>query len=129
MPGVVAAATPTTVLPGSLCSAFSETRTFRTLISGPYADGRDQRQSQALSSRKAWAISKRLPYAAWLLLRDFYLARRGPSEEFYFYPRYADHDPAGQSITGRHIVRFAGALSGAYHVARFEAGLQLIEVE
>jgi hypothetical protein len=128
MPGVVAAANPATVLPTGLALAFTETRTFRTLIVGPYADGRDQRRSEALTSRKAWALTRRLAYSDWLTLRNFYLARRGPAEEFYFYPRPTDHDPAGQSVTGRYTVRFAGAFSGAYDLARFEAAFELIEV-
>jgi hypothetical protein len=51
------------------------------------------------------------------LLRDFYLARGGCSQEFYFYPRLVDHDPTGQSITGRHRP-LAGALTGSYQMAR-----------
>jgi hypothetical protein len=129
MPGLVAAANPTTVLPAGLARALTETRTFRTLISGPYNDGRDQRRSEALTSRKAWTLTRRLAYSDWLALRNFYLARRGPAEEFYFYPRVADHDPTGQSATGRYTVRFASALSGTYGVPRFEAAFELIEVE
>jgi len=129
MPGSVSAANPTTVLPAGLARAFTETRTFRTLIAGPYADGRDQRRTEALVSRKAWRLARRLAYPDWLALRDFYLARRGPAEEFYFYPYLADHDPTGQSIRGRYLVRFAGALSGTYEIARLEAAFELIEVE
>jgi hypothetical protein len=59
------------------------------------------------------ALAKRLTPAQLQTLRNFYAARNGPGEPFYFYdphetsPKFSC-DPTGAAITGRHIVRFNG---------------------
>ena len=66
-------------------------------------------------------------------LRDFYLARKGPTESFYFYdpyetnPRFS-HDPTGTSLYGRYTVRFAGAWEQAVSFARADASIELMEI-
>ena len=45
------------------------------------------------------------------MLREFYDARRGPAEPFYFYDPYetnpkSSYDPTGQVTIGRYTVRF-----------------------
>lgn len=128
MPGVVSVANPTTVLPYALSASYVESRSSRTRVSGPYGDGRDQRASLVNVSRKVWNISRRTTYSEWIAIRDFYLARRGPLEPFYFYPLAAEHDPTGASTTGRYIVRFAGEVTSEYGLGRISSRFDLIEV-
>ena len=128
MPGNVQQANPSTVLPYSLCSAFSETRQLATRLSGPYSDGRDQRAALATTSRKLWRLGKRLTLPEWTALRNFFLARKGSVEPFWFYPVKAEHDPTGISSIGRFTVRFEGALSETYSMSRSDVGLRLVEI-
>jgi hypothetical protein len=128
MPGSLSTAAPSTVLPRSLYSAFNEQHVFPMRECGPYVDGRSQRAYTGSGSRKIWALTKRLTYAEWLLLEDFYVDRRGSLEPFYFYPFYSHYDATGVSTTGRFIVRFDCAITRAYSVGRQEVGLRLVQV-
>jgi hypothetical protein len=128
VPANLQLAQPSTVLPYSLSATFSERRSFPIIENDPYADGRTQRTYQALISRKAWSFGKRLAYTEWLVLRDFFRARKGMTQPFYFYPNQADHDPTGVSIIGRFAVRFEGALSETYNVGRHGIELALVEI-
>jgi hypothetical protein len=121
-------ASPSTVLPYSLCTAFIERRAFPIVENEPYVDGRTQRSYQAVISRKAWSLAKRLTWSEWSVLRGFYFARKGPLEPFYFYATMTEHDPAGESIIGRHIVRFEGTLAETYNIGRHGVELALVEV-
>ena len=129
MPGNVAAAVATAVMPSSLCSVFRETRAWPVRESSGYADGRYQADVQAEASRKAWEIGKLLTFAQWLTLSAFYETSLGPQKPFYWYPNIADYDPTGSYTAGRHKVRFDGALSRTYRLGRQEASLRLIEIE
>jgi hypothetical protein len=51
MPGSVANAVPTTVLPNSLSRAFTHTREY-PVIDNEYRNGESQRSAQAATSRK-----------------------------------------------------------------------------
>jgi hypothetical protein len=128
VPANLQPAQPSTVLPYSLSASFTERHSFPSIENDPYADGRTQRTYQALISRKAWSLAKRLPWTDWIELRDFYQARKGMTQPFYFYPNKADHDPTGASIIGRFTVRFEGALSETYNVGRHGIELALIEI-
>jgi hypothetical protein len=128
VPASLQVAQPATVLPHSLCSAFSEQRSFPIVANEPYVDRRTQRSFQANISRKAWSLGKRLAYTEWLALRDFFRARKGMTQPFYFYPNNADHDPTGTSVTGQFTVRFQGALSETYNVGRHGIELALVEI-
>ncbi|MBE0657540.1 MAG: hypothetical protein IH602_07605 [Bryobacteraceae bacterium] len=129
MPGNVAAAVASAVVPSSLCSVFRETRAWQVRESGGYADGRYQAEVQAESSRKSWEIGKLLTFAQWLALSQFFDTRNGAQKPFYWYPNIADYDPIGSYTTGRYLVRFDGALSRTYRLGRQEASLRLIEIE
>ncbi len=84
MPGSVANAAPLTVLPLSLCRAFSHAREY-AVIDNEYKNGESQRSKQVATSRKSWKTTRRLTPAILGTFRDFYEARRGPLEPFYFY--------------------------------------------
>ncbi len=88
---------------------------------------------QATNSRKRWRLAKRLAPATLQTLRDFYDARKGPTEPFYFYDPYESspkfsHDPTGQTVAGRYTVRFAGEWSQTVSLGRADVSIELIEV-
>jgi hypothetical protein len=132
MPGPVANAAPSTVMPNSLSSAFAHTREY-PVIDNEYRNGESQRSAQASTSRKKWTLSKRLAPARLAELRVFYDARGGTHEPFYFYdpyetnPRFS-HDPAGVAVTGRYIVRFNSDWSQSVTPGRSDVQLELIEL-
>lgn len=132
MPGSVQNAAPATVLPHSLCRAFEHEREY-PVLDNEYRNGESQRSAQAANSRKRWRLAKRLPPAQLGSLRDFYDARKGPTEPFYFYdpyetnPRFS-YDPTGQAVAGRYTVRFAGEWNQTVSLGRSDVSIELIEV-
>lgn len=132
MPGSVQNAAPLTVMPPSLSRAFVHEREY-PLLDNEYRQGESQRSVQASNSRKRWRLAKRLAPAALATLRDFYDARRGPTEPFYFYAPYETnpkftHDPTGQATAGRYTVRFANAWSESVTLGRADLAIELIEL-
>lgn len=133
MPGSVANASPVTVLPRMLCIAFACSRDY-AMIGNDYANGESQRSLLVASSRKAWRQSLRLAPAALVALRNFFEARRGNLEPFYYYDPYdvapvgSNWDGSGSSATGRYTVRFVGGWSQETGIARSNASLELIEI-
>lgn len=132
MPGSVQNAAPSTVLPLSLCRAFAHSREY-PVIENEYRNGESQRFVQASNSRKRWQLAKRLAPAALQALRDFYDARSGPTEPFYFYDPYDTnpkftHDPTGVATTGRYTVRFESEWNQSVGLGRAEVDLTLLEV-
>lgn len=132
MPGSVQNAAPATVLPHSLCRAFTHEREY-PVLDNEYRNGESQRSAQASNSRKRWRLAKRLTPAQLAALRDFYDARKGPTEPFYFYDPYEtnpkfSHDQNGQAAAGRYAVRFAGEWSQSVSLGRADVSIELIEV-
>jgi hypothetical protein len=132
MPGSVQNAAPLTVLPASLSRAFVHEREYPAL-DNEYRNGESQRSVQAANSRKRWRVAKRLTPALLSALRDFYEARKGPAEPFYFYDPYEtspkfSHDSAGQTVAGRYTVRFASPWEQSTSLARADLTLELIEL-
>jgi phage-related protein len=132
MPGSVQNAVPLTVLPASLSRAFANEREYPAL-DNEYRNGESQRSVQATNSRKRWRLAKRLTAAQLSALRDFYDARKGPTEPFYFYDPYEtnpkfSHDPTGQAVAGRYTVRFASPWEQSTALARTDLTLELIEL-
>ncbi|GIU74779.1 MAG: hypothetical protein KatS3mg004_1866 [Bryobacteraceae bacterium] len=132
MPGSVQNAAPLTVLPASLSRAFVHEREY-PVIDNEYRNGESQRFVQATNSRRRWRLAKRLTAAQLSALRDFYDARKGPTEPFYFYDPYEtspkfSHDPTGQALPGRYTVRFAGSWEQSSLVARTDVSIELVEV-
>lgn len=132
MPGSVANAAPATVLPNSLCKAFSHAREY-AVAENQYRNGESQRAVLVATSRKSWTQSRRLTPAELAILRAFYLARKGSTEAFFFYdvhdtsPKFS-YDPTGVKAQGRYIVRFAGAWEQSAGLGRAEVGISLVEL-
>jgi len=132
MPGSVQNAAPLTVLPASLSRAFVHEREY-PVLENEYRNGESQRSKQASSSRKRWRLIKWISPSQLSDLRDFYEARKGPTEPFYFYdpwetdPRFS-YDPSGQATQGRYTVRFANEWEQSLSFGRITAPLELIEV-
>jgi hypothetical protein len=128
MPGSLALATPTTVLPWSLTSQWQEDTYWATIQSEVYPDGSEQLSVQVAQPRRSWALTKRLNYTEWIALRDFFEARKGGFEPFYFYTDKGFYDALGVNTTGRYTVRFDGPLQSEYGLSRFVISLRLVEV-
>ena len=132
MPGSVENAAPSTVLPWSLSTAFARSQGY-PILDNEYRNGESQRSVLASNSRKRWRLAKRLPSAQLQTLRDFYEARKGPQEPFYFYdpwdasPKFS-YDPTGQATPGRYTVRFEGGWEQNVHLGLGEVSLELVEV-
>ncbi len=132
MPGSVQNAAPLTVMPASLSRAFAHEREY-PVFDSEYRQGESHRSVQASNSRKRWRLARRLAPTALATLRDFYDARRGPTEPFYFYdpyettPKFA-HDPTGQATAGRYTVRFANPWSEFIALGRADVAIELIEL-
>jgi phage-related protein len=130
MPGSVANSAPATTMPFSLASAFSRSQTYE-LQQNDYANGESQRTVLAATSRKSWNLTKRLTAALMTELRDFYIARGGSLEPFYFYDPYETSPkftttPSGTQ--GRYPVRFEGEWSQQMGLARGDVGIVLVEL-
>ena len=132
MPGSVQNATPLTVLPASLSRAFVHEREY-PVLDNEYRNGESQRKAQANNSRKRWRFEKRLAPAQLQTLRDFFDARKGATEPFYFYDSYEtspkfSHDPTGASAAGRYTVRFSGGWNQSVSLGRADVSLELVEL-
>ncbi len=132
MPGNVQYASPSTVLPLSLSTAFTETREY-PILQNSYALGENQRSVLASSSRKQFRLGKRLTPSQLVTLRAFYEARKGSHEPFYFYHPYEtspkfSHDPSGVETAGRYTVRFEGAWEQQNRMGRSDVQLTLVEL-
>lgn len=131
MPGSVVLATPTTVFPNLLSSAYQRIKTFET-ITNTYPDATNQRSGLVASDRNTWVLTKRLNAAQMASLRSFYNACKGPQTAFYFYdPADANYqyDPTGTQTLGRYIARFQGGLQVAGAYPRVNAQLTIIQID
>ena len=132
MPGSVANAAPSEVLPHSLSRAFARSQEY-VVLDNQYRNGESQRSALVSTSRKRWRLAKRLAPGALGDLRDFYDARNGPQEPFYFYDQYETSpkftpDPTGQAIPGRYTVRFEGSFDQNIGIGRADVEIQLMEI-
>ena len=132
MPGSVQNAAPTTVLPFSLCKSFVHERAY-PLIENEYKNGESQRSVLAANSRRRWRQAKRLTPALLVALRNFFDARNGSTEPFYFYDPYDtnpkfSYDPTGVAIVGRYIVRFNGDWQQSSGPGRSDVQIELLEL-
>ena len=132
MPGSVQNAVPAAVLPRSLSRAFGHAREY-IVIENEYRNGESQRSRLVETSRKRWRTVRRLTPTLLEALRDFYDARKGPQEPFYFYdpwdttPKFS-HDPTGVSTAGRYTVRFEGYWEQMVGMGRADAEISLVEL-
>ena len=121
MPGSIQNSAPFALPPRSLWRAFVHDRS-HPVIENENRYGEPQRSAQATTSRKRWKLAKGLSPSALAALRDFYDARKGATEPFYFYDPYGDesevpHDPTGRLTAGRHTIRFDGERSQSVPIA------------
>jgi hypothetical protein len=132
MPGSLQNAAPAAVMPRSLCRAFVHGREY-ALLENDYRSGESQRSLVVATSRKRWRLGKRLTPDLLQELRDFYDARKGPEEPFYFYdpwetvPKFS-HDPTGVAMAGRYTVRFEGHWDQMVGLGRADVEISLIEL-
>ena len=132
MPGSVQNAAPATVMPQLLCRAFSQAREY-IVLENEYRNGESQRNRLVETSRKRWHTARRLTPTLLEAFRDFYDARKGPQEPFYFYdpwetnPKFT-HDPTGAATIGRYTVRFEGFWEQAVGLGRAEFPITLVEL-
>ena len=132
MPGSVLNAAPATVLPQSLCKTFVHERAY-PLIENEYKNGESQRSVLATNSRRRWRLAKRLTPAALQTLRNFFDARNGSTEPFYFYDPYDttpkfSYDPTGVVTVGRYTVRFNGDWQQSSGLGRSDVQIELLEL-
>jgi len=132
MPGSVQNAAPQTVLPWSLSKAFGHSREY-AVVDNEYRNGESQRGRLTVTSRKRWTIAKRLTPAQLEQFREFFEARKGPQEPFYFYdpwdtsPKFS-YDPTGNSPVGRYTVRFDCSWSQIVGMGRADVEISLVEL-
>jgi len=130
MPGSVANAAPSEVLPHSLCRAFARSQEY-AVLDNEYRNGESQRSALVATSRKRWRQAKRLAPGALEDLRDFYDARHGPQEPFYFYDPYETSPkftPNPSGSVGRYTVRFEGGFDQNIGLGRADVEIQLVEI-
>jgi phage-related protein len=132
MPGNVENAAPMVVIPQSLSRAFSHSRAY-PLIENEYRNGESQRSVLATTSRKRWTLRKRMTPSQLQALRNFYDARNGTHEPFYFYDPYETNpkfssDPTGAATTGRYTVRFNTDWTQSVGPGRSDVDIELIEL-
>ncbi len=136
MPGNVANAVSTTVLPEALSKGYVQFREY-PMRSAEYIDGRSQRFLLAATSRKSWEIHRIISPTALTALRTFFLARGGQKETFIFYDVEQDatdngtfrYDETGVLVADhKYEVRFAGPWVQSVGLARGDVGLALVEV-
>ena len=132
MPGSIQNAVPATVMPQSLCRAFMHAREY-AVLENEYLNGESQRSRLADTSRKRWHLSKHLTATLLQQLRDFYDARKGPEEPFYFYDPYEtvpkfSYDPSGVATQGRYTVRFDGVWEQSVDLRRADIEIALVEL-
>lgn len=129
MPGNVATATASIVMPLVLCSSFQRSEVWKAHVNG-YANGEHEAKSLVTNSRRAWELTAPLSVAALAALRDFYDGRKGEQLPFYFYDTHEGvYDATGTLANGRYIVRFAGVWSHARSIGRSPANVSLIEIQ
>jgi hypothetical protein len=137
MPGNIAIAAPSGVMPATLCTAFTELREYAQLQS-QYHDGTVQRSQLAQTSRRTFRLSKRLCAADLATLYAFWVAKLGGLIPFAFYNPFevaaghdigSNYDPTGNGTQGRVTVVFRGPWAQAMDLARTNVqGLELVEV-
>ena len=129
MPGNIQSATPSSVIPYALCTAFSESREF-IQIQAQYHDGTTQRSQLAQTSRKAFRLARRLTAPLAVALKAFWDTQQGGIVPFLFYNlAEGTYDPTGNSTQGRYTVVFRGNWSQTTGMLRTDVPqIELVEV-
>jgi hypothetical protein len=129
MPGNVATATASVVMPLVLCASFQRIETWKADVN-TYANGEHEAASLVTNSRRLWDLTAPLAALDLAALRNFYSGRNGEQLPFYFYDTHEGvYDPTGVLANGRYIVRFASRWSHERRVGRQPATFALIEIQ
>jgi len=108
MPGNLASAAPSGVMPYALCVSFTEAREYAQLQS-QYHDGTTERSQLAQTSRKTFQLAQRLTAARAITLKAFWDGQQGGVVPFLFYNlAEGAYDATGNSTQGRYTVVFRG---------------------
>ena len=117
MPGNVAVAAPATTLPAGLSTLFTRKEDY-PVVRNDFPSGDSVRGLLGSSTRNGWQQTRRGTADETEALRDFYEARSGPLEAFYFV------DEFGVTKT----VRFATEWSQVLRLGRGEVSFELIQL-
>jgi len=129
MPGNVAIAAPSGVMPYALCASFTESREYVQLQS-QYHDGTVQRSQLATTSRRTFHLAQRLDATKAAALKAFWDGQQGGVVPFLFYNLVeGPYDPTGDATTGRYTVVFRNNWQQTTSLARTDVpNVELIEV-
>lgn len=139
MPGNIAPAAPSGVLPQTLSTAFAETYVF-PLLTMQYHDSTFERALIVDTVNdpvvlRTWKLSKRLKPTDFATLKTFYEGRGGGLMPFYFYDPFAadppgsNYDPTGAESVGRITAVFRNSSwSDSSNIARSETGLEIAQI-
>lgn len=128
MPGNVAAAVPSGVLPYALYSSFVEELRLEPIVN-VYPDGSSDRAALAVNPRHYFKLSYRLTPAQWNNFWNFYQNQGG--KPFYFYNLRESGwtwDASGNQPVGRYVVVFDGPWADTLQLGRCSVNLSLREV-
>jgi hypothetical protein len=132
MPGSVANASVSTVLPQWLARSFVRADEWR-VDQNVYQNGEVQSRTQVTAQRLRWTAEPILTADELEDLKDFWLATLHGA--FYYYDPYeaagaigSNYDGTGSATTGRHKVRWEGAWQQTMNLGRFTVRLGLVEV-
>jgi hypothetical protein len=143
MPGNVSAAVATAVMPQTLFTAFTESRSFE-MLSAQYHDGTIERSLiedgiNPPESIRSWKLTKSLPAPDFNALLAFYEQQNGGLIPFYFYnpfealpgtPFGSNFDPTGNAIEGRHAGVFRGdSWSQTTGISRTDTPFEIAEID
>jgi hypothetical protein len=127
VPGSVANAAPSGVMPLAVARLFGEARGL-PVRENEYRDGTLQRVREASTSRRKFTSTARLGAAELVALRTFWVAA-GVGAFYYYHLKEAPvYDATGVATAGRYTVRFEGGWSEGMEMARGEAAVTLVEV-
>jgi len=141
MPGNLAAAVATNVMPYNLCLAFSESRSF-PMLSNTYHDGSAELGLitdgvNLPASIRTWKLTQRLTGSTAIAMRNFFEGQLGGLTPFYFYNPFevasghaigSNYDATGLSTQGRHVCVFRGNWAESIGLPRTEIGLEIAEI-
>lgn len=133
MPGNVAAAAPSTVLPDFVSRSFEYMSEFES-DSNYYVDGSGQADALTSTPRRIWrASAKMMTHAQLTALRTFWLARKCVEPFYFYYWRETTPlgavDNTGASTVGRYTVKFNGDWSEDFSLEVLHIDIQIVEVQ
>ncbi len=127
MPGNVAAASPSTVMPEVLARSFVAASEFLIDVN-EYADSSVQTKAITTTSRKTWRLAAVMDATLLGTMRTFWEARRNGEPFWFYFWREGAHDPTGLSTVGRYAAVFVGGWNEVTTLGRSIVELMIQEV-